>query len=179
MNEINVINNNSEILKQTADKLMSAVNLVEDVCEVLKSVENSQSRVALKLLNNLSKELLCYGSEIMTEVTQSENDDRAKYLDNLRGYFNEDIGTWYEQICRNFTKLTGFTANKWTALVWTLHLSLGISTREYFVQNGYIKKLADGQYVLPDDFDESTARKFGDNVELIRELEKNNFEALA
>lgn len=102
-------------------------------------------------------------------------DERDEYLDNLRGYFNEKTGTWYEQICRNFHHLTGFRANKWSALTWTIHLSLGHSTFDYLLYKDYIRLDREGKVVVDD---LRHAGKFGWDTKRIQHLLNTDFEEL-
>lgn len=178
MDEISTLNNNEKLLGGTSDQLVDAANTLVDIIETFEEGDTPQSRVAIKAMEKVNNDLLCANREIQKVLFAPKRDERNEYLDNLRGYFNEETGTWYEQICANFHQLTGFSSNKWDALTWTVHLSLGHSTRDYLVHTNRICKIG-SSYVLPSDFSEKTALVFNENVERIKELEKNNFEELA
>lgn len=179
MNEINVLNINKEALTESYDCLVETAEAVSDIAEILENEDTPKGRIAVKQLNALTDELLATARCNLKRYVECDKDEKDTYLDNLKGYFNETTGTWYEQICDNFHKLTGFTMNKWDALTWTIHLSLGHSVRDYLVHTGRIERLGESLYKLPSDFSESTAVKFGANVKKIKELEKNNFAELA
>ena len=177
MNEIKVLNENIDLLISVTDKLVDTSNGLNDVKEMLNDIDSPIVRTAVRALDVLSKDALTEYCKAVKEIYENEKDERSEYLDNLRGYFNEETGTWYEQICRNYTKLTGFTANKWDALTWTIHLSSGHSTLDYLLHHGTIKKDSNGDWktFLPLE----KLGEYGDNVERIQYLIDTDFKELA
>lgn len=179
MNEIIELNNNEEILEKTSNTMVDVANTLVDVLEIIEKADTPEIRIAKKMMDTLQQNLLETNNEVLRAVCGNKRDERNEHLDNLRGYFNEETGTWYEQICANFHQLTGFPANKWTALTWTVHLSLGHSIRDYLVHDGYINKIGDKYLSLNRKCSEEEAKIFGYDLERIKQLEQNNFEELA
>ena len=173
MNEVNVVNENKQLLNELSDLLVDSGNSLSDVIETLALMDLSQARIIRSAVEEVASKL----NEGNLWILQAsfEKDERNEYLDNLKGYFNENTGTWYEQICRNFKVLTGFPANKRSALTWTIHLSLGHSTFDYLVDHKYICMDLKGQVVV-DDLD--GWGRFGGNVERIQQLIDTNFQEL-
>lgn len=137
-------NGHQELLKELSDLLIDGSNDLNDISETLTLMALPQARVLQKAVEDVSEKLLQGNLWILGEAYAP--DERKEYLDNLQGYFNEETGTWYEQICQNYTTLTGFGANKWDALMWTIHLSLGYSTFDYLVHQNLIYLRGDGKW---------------------------------
>ncbi|MGX2945874.1 hypothetical protein [Enterococcus alishanensis] len=172
MNETNFVESGEKLLNEISDVLVDSSNDLVDVQETLSLLDLPQSRIIKQTIANVSNRLL-KGNMLILQQTYKD-DERDQYLDNLRGYFNEKTGTWYEQICGNFKMLTGFSANKWNALTWTIHLSLGHSTFDYLLHSGYISLDRRGKVVI----DLRNAEVFGWDTERIQYLLDTDFQDL-
>ena len=173
MNEINVVNENKQLLDELSDLLVDGSNSLSDVSETLLLLDLPQARIIEKAVEGVASKL----NEGNLWILQAsfEKDERNEYLDNLKGYFDKNTGTWSEQICHNFKVLTGFPANKWSALTWTIHLSLGHSTFDYLVQQGYIRSDCKGKAIVDDLVG---WKSIGCNVERIQHLIDTDFQEL-
>lgn len=173
MSEVSLVEKNNQLFTELSDVLSDGANNLSDVSETLVLIDSPHARVVQKAVEEIAYSLSNANSQILRDFF--EPDERDKYLDNLMGYFNEETGTWYEQVCQNFKNLTGFSANKWDALTWTIHLSLGHSTFYYLVHIGYIHLDTNGKAVV--DGLES-GEKFGWNIERIQYLIDTDFRDL-
>lgn len=173
MNEVNVVNENKQLLNELSDLLVDGGNSLSDVIETLALMDLPQTRIIRTAVEEVASKLS--EGNLCILQTSFEKDERDEYLDNLKGYFNENTGTWYEQICHNFKVLTGFTSNKWDALTWTIHLSLGYSTFDYLVHTRRIRINSKGKAVVDNLIG---LERFGHNVERIQHLIDTNFEEL-
>ncbi|MBU5369600.1 hypothetical protein [Enterococcus avium] len=173
MNEVNVVNENRELLNELSELLIDESNSLNDISETLLSMGLPQTRTLEKAVQEVGSKLI-EGNLWILEM-YFEKDERNEHLDNLKGYFNENTGTWYEQICSNFKALTGFPANKWSALTWTIHLSLGHSTFDYLVGHKYIYVDRKGKAIV-DNLKDS--ERFGYDVERIQHLIDTDFREL-
>lgn len=173
MNEVNWIEQVDSLTSDLSDILVDGANDLADICETLALMDSSHAKVIQKALQSVEEALIIGNMKLLSVCFAP--DEREEYLDNLHGYFNETTGTWYEQICANFKALTGLPANKWSALTWTIHLSLGHSTFDYLVHAGYIHQDFKGNWLVND---LKNAEPFGYDIDRINRLMETNFEEL-
>lgn len=166
-------NGHKELLEELNNLLCEEVDNLIDISETLATTNIPQARVLQKAVEQVCIQLNEGNGRLIEAMCQT--DERDEYLENLRGYFNEKDGTWYEQICRNFHHLTGFRANKWDALTWTIHLSLGYSTFDYLLHVDYIRLAPNGKVNVDGLIH---AEKFGWDIKRIQHLLDTDFEEL-
>ncbi|MDT2724916.1 hypothetical protein P7E14_13845 [Enterococcus gallinarum] len=177
MSEMKIIEKLNEKNKEISNVLVDSTNDLVDVALTLESMDLPQANVLKIAVESVADNLLNKNYEIMQDSLSA--DERDEHLSNLSGYFNEERGTWYEQICANFKHLTGMPANKWSALTWTVHLSMGQSTFEYLVNQRIIHKSYDGKYKLDSELGAiKDLEKFGYDPERIQHLIDTDFEEL-
>ncbi|MEG2937542.1 MAG: hypothetical protein RR812_03965 [Vagococcus sp.] len=61
MNKSKELDEMTKALKQTSDKLIDTANILADISETLEAAESPQNRVAIRLLETLSNELIRHG----------------------------------------------------------------------------------------------------------------------
>lgn len=170
--------NTKENLSRLYDEAVEVNDTLSGISKILEQSGTANNRLINKAIAEAQENIKSALMPLIMEILTEEEDLRNQYLSNLKGYFNENTGTWYEKVCRNYFERTGFKANEWTALTYTIHLSLGQSTRDYLFHEGIITKNWKGEYVLPSHFNEDIRRECGNNVDLIKQHEANGFEDL-
>lgn len=166
-------NGHKELLEKLNELLCEEVSNLIAISEMLTTINFPQARVLKTAIDQVRQNLNEGNGYLIKEMLLT--DERDEYLDNLRGYFNEKTGTWYEQICQNFHQLTGFRANKWDALIWTIHLSLGDSTFDYLLHAEYIRLAHNGKIIVDDLRD---GEMYGWDIVRIQHLLDTDFEEL-
>lgn len=173
MKEVNWIEQMDSLTSNLSDILVDGANDLADIRETLALIDSPHAKVIQKALQSVEETLTIGNMKLLSICFMP--DERDEYLENLKGYFNENTGTWYEQICANFKSLTGFPANKWEALTWTIHLSLGHSTFDYLVHQGRIHQDFKGNWIVGD---LKNAEEFDYDINRIKHLIDTNFEEL-
>lgn len=171
MNEIEMINGNEEVLTRSSNSLEKVMTSLNDVIDTLEALDMPHSRVIKSSIESAVDSLSKINYDMMRHLPEFNRDEKNEYLDNLRGYFNEDNGTWYEQAIASYKRLTGMGANKWTVLTWTTNLMNGYSTFDYLVHTNVIK-MNGNKWVFTTSFEDM--EKFGYNMERIHELVETN-----
>lgn len=148
MNEVNVLRDHQDVLSRAQDSTRAIFEILNDL-EILLEPHECEGMIAVKELISSAKEDI---SEVIydyvKQFARESQDQRDEYLSNLRGYFNENTGTWYEQAEAAYKKLTGLTGNEWTVLPWTATLFAGGSTLRYLINAGLVIKLENNQFQL-------------------------------
>lgn len=172
MNEMHVLSN-LELVEQADNILVDTLNMIDDLIEGLANSDTPQGRLVTRTINNLSNEIYNKRMVLFERIVESKKDERAEHLSNLRGYFNEETGTWYEQINTIHKKLTGCRSNKWSALTFTIDLLNGASVFGYMVHHGIVE-LKNGKYTM----DLTNAEVFGNDIERCKFLIDTDFQEL-
>lgn len=177
MNEVTVLNKTTEMLNMASELLCDTCDALDDVKSVMAACDIPQSRIAVKAIDQLQEDITDGQWNVIQAYIENDKDERNEHLDNLRGYFNENTGTWYEQAERSFKRLTGFPANKWTSLPWTATLLAGHSTLDYLLANGNVTEDHNGK-IRVREITEKDAERWGYDRDRINYLVSTNFDEL-
>lgn len=185
MNEINVLKDHLSILDDTKDAIGGVLEILYDLENLLEPLDGDGMAAVKEMITSATVSICQVDNKLIRQLTDEAQDHRTEYLDNLRGYFNTETGTWYEQAKTAYRRLTGLPGNEWNVLAWTATLFRGGSTLRYLIDSDQVIKQEDGSFRLCDTWQKqygcdavSSDACFKIDSERIAYLYKNNFDDL-